>query len=64
MMESPVALCISTEIDFDFTLIGTNETGAKKLLAIPMLEIYPIESECARNVPACTRHAGPKTPER
>lgn len=39
------AWCISTEIDFDFTLIGTNETGAKKLLAIPMLEIYPIESE-------------------
>lgn len=39
------AWCLSTEIDFDFTLIGTNEDGAKKLLAIPTLEIYPIEAE-------------------
>jgi len=39
------AWCLSTEIDFDFTLIGTNEEGARRLLAIPDLEIYAVHSD-------------------
>ncbi|NMP21599.1 hypothetical protein [Sulfobacillus harzensis] len=39
------AWCLSTEIDFDFTLIGTNEEGARRLLAISDLEIYAVNAD-------------------